>query len=64
MKSKLNEESIRFVLPKRLKNDFFRLCEMEARSPSLVLRQAVVDFVAARETEKRSRKESAPVSQN
>lgn len=69
MKNKLNmEDSIRFMLPKRLKREFFRVCEDEARSPSLVLRQAVSDFVAARAAQSAerpsSRKESAPVSQN
>ena len=74
MKNKQAEEqqdSIRFVLPLAVKNEFFRVCREDARSPSMVLRRAVLDFISANSngqdiTTRRTstRKESAPVSRN
>ncbi len=71
MRNKQSEElqdSIRFVLPLAMKNEFFRLCREDARSPSLVLRRAVLDFIAANSSgqaaqSRTSRKQSAPVSE-
>jgi hypothetical protein len=45
MKEKQNDESIRFMIPKELKDKFFKKCYKSFRKPSDVLRYMIKEYL-------------------